>query len=125
MSANDNLGQPANTNQHAENPHANGPSDIDALAAKINAMQPSAQQSENAKQLSAAMNPAAMRASRIAFELVLASLFGCAVGWWLDKQLHTSPAFILILSFLGFAAGVWSAWKAMQNYENTVGTNKS
>lgn len=36
---------------------------------------------------------------------------GLIMGVWLDKQLHTSPLFLLVLTFLGIATSIWSLIK--------------
>ena len=42
----------------------------------------------------------------LGIELVLAILFCAYGGYWLDKQFDSSPVFLLILTFLGAAAGM-------------------
>lgn len=64
------------------------------------------------------------RASRIALELVVAILTGCALGYGLDKLAHTMPLFILLGSLLGFCAGVLNAWRALNGTYGQVGLGK-
>ena len=39
---------------------------------------------------------------------------GGALGWWLDKKMGSSPLFLIVLVFLGFAAEMVRFWKAAQ-----------
>jgi F0F1-type ATP synthase assembly protein I len=41
------------------------------------------------------------------FVLVGSMLIGAAVGYFLDRWLHTSPLFTLLLGGLGFAGGIY------------------
>jgi F0F1-type ATP synthase assembly protein I len=52
------------------------------------------------------MNQLAM-ALELPFIMVASTLIAGAGGYLLDRWLHTSPAFTLILGFLGFGAGIW------------------
>lgn len=62
--------------------------------------------------------------SRGAYEVVIAPLFFGFLGFLLDKHFDTLPIFSLILFFVGFAAGVYSAWKTMNGYGSGVGLRK-
>lgn len=43
---------------------------------------------------------------RMIIELVVAVMIGAAMGWGLDSLLGTLPAFLIVFTLLGFAAGV-------------------
>jgi ATP synthase protein I len=43
---------------------------------------------------------------RMSIELVVGICVGLGLGWLIDKQLGTKPWFMLILMFLGLAAGI-------------------
>jgi ATP synthase protein I len=45
-------------------------------------------------------------AIELPFVFVAMIVIGGAIGYWLDRRLHTSPLFLLLLGGLGFAAGV-------------------
>jgi len=45
-------------------------------------------------------------AMELPFVLVGAIVFGGAMGFFLDRWLHTKPIFMLILGGIGFAAGL-------------------
>jgi ATP synthase protein I len=46
------------------------------------------------------------QAMELPFVLVAAILVGGAMGFFLDRWLHTKPVFMMILGGLGFVAGV-------------------
>ena len=62
----------------------------------------SSSRSEKTKELS----HQATMAMELPFVLVSAVVVGGLVGYFLDRWLHTKPAFLLILGGIGFYAGV-------------------
>lgn len=50
---------------------------------------------------------------RVGVELLSALVVGLAIGWGLDRWLHTSPAMLIIFVLLGGAAGVLNVWRVM------------
>jgi ATP synthase protein I len=50
---------------------------------------------------------------RMGVELVSAMVVGLAIGWALDRWLHTSPAFLVVFVLLGGAAGIANVWRVM------------
>jgi ATP synthase protein I len=50
---------------------------------------------------------------RVGVELVSALFVGVAIGWGLDKWLHTSPVLLTVFLLLGGAAGVLNVWRLM------------
>jgi ATP synthase protein I len=48
---------------------------------------------------------------RVGVELVSALVVAVAIGYWLDRWLHTSPAFLIVFVFLGGAAGILNVWR--------------
>ena len=63
------------------------------------------------KRLSA---PSAMGVGmRVGVELVSAMVVAVAIGWALDRWLHTSPAFLVVFVLLGFGAGLANLWRVM------------
>jgi ATP synthase protein I len=51
-------------------------------------------------------------AARFATELVVAIGFCAGLGWLLDRWLHTTPVFIVIMFVLGAAAGIRNVMRA-------------
>ncbi len=48
---------------------------------------------------------------RVGVELFSALAVAVAIGWGLDKWLHTMPLFLIIFVLLGGAAGVANLWR--------------
>ena len=61
--------------------------------------------SPSAEKVKKATNQAAM-AMELPFVLVGAVLVGGAIGFFLDRWLHTRPVFLLLFGGIGFFAGV-------------------
>ena len=56
-------------------------------------------------------------ATKSVSEFIGAVVVGAAIGWGLDRLLHTKPAFLIIFFLLGFAAGVWGVIRATRPKE--------
>ena len=52
-------------------------------------------------------------AGRVATELVAGIAVGAFAGWLLDRWLGTTPAFMLVLFFLGAAGGLMNIWRLL------------
>ena len=50
---------------------------------------------------------------RVGLELVSSLVVAVAIGWWLDKWLHSSPVFLAVFVLLGGAAGIANVWRLM------------
>ena len=50
---------------------------------------------------------------RVGVELLAALVVGVALGWYLDRWLHTSPALLIIFVLMGGAAGVANVWRLL------------
>ena len=50
---------------------------------------------------------------RVGVELLSALIVGVAVGWFLDRWLHTSPLFLIVFVLMGGAAGIANVWRLM------------
>jgi ATP synthase protein I len=48
---------------------------------------------------------------RVGVELVSALAVAVAIGWGLDRWLHTLPLFLVIFMVLGGAAGLLNVWR--------------
>ncbi|MEM7211264.1 MAG: AtpZ/AtpI family protein [Pseudomonadota bacterium] len=51
---------------------------------------------------------------RITIELAVSIAVGAAMGWGLDSLLGTLPAFLVVFTLLGFAAGVRTMMRSVQ-----------
>ena len=56
-------------------------------------------------------------AAKLGSEFIGSILVGTAIGWGLDRLLHTKPAFIIIFFLIGVAAGVWGVVRAARPKE--------
>jgi ATP synthase protein I len=55
------------------------------------------------------------------FTLVVPMFLGGALGFFLDRWLHTKPAFLLILGLLGLAIGIRDALKSANSLDKDDG----
>jgi ATP synthase protein I len=58
---------------------------------------------------------------RIGLELVVAILVGTGLGWAIDRWLGTRPWGMIILFFLGVAAGMLNVWRTVAGMGMGVG----
>jgi ATP synthase protein I len=56
-------------------------------------------------------------AMELPFTMIGGVLIGGGAGYFLDRWLHTSPVFTLILGLLGFVGGVWEVLKRLLHEE--------
>lgn len=64
---------------------------------------------------------AAGKAFRAATDLVAALVVGGFLGYWLDRWLGTTPLFMIVMFFLGFAAGFLNIYRAQMGQDFRVG----
>ena len=57
---------------------------------------------------------------RMVLELVIGIIIGVILGFTLDSFLDTSPIFLIILIFLGFAAGVRTMIKTAKEIDRNI-----
>jgi ATP synthase protein I len=50
---------------------------------------------------------------RVGVEMVSALAVAVAIGWWLDRWLHTMPLFLCVFVLLGGGAGIANVWRLM------------
>jgi F0F1-type ATP synthase assembly protein I len=60
-------------------------------------------------------------AGRAGYEFLIATLFFAGIGFAIDYQLDTTPWVTLSLFFVGFATGVYNAWRSMNVSGEKVG----
>ncbi len=58
-------------------------------------------------------------AMRISIELIISSIIGAVLGWYIDKWLNTKPIFFIIFLVLGIVSGIKTAiTSSRQLYES-------
>jgi len=62
---------------------------------------------------------------RVGVEMLSALIVGAALGYWLDKWLHTSPVLLSLFVLLGGAGGVANVWRLMAPGKPGVATNSA
>ena len=60
-------------------------------------------------------------AGRVATELLAGIVVGTFLGWLIDGWLETTPLFMLVLFFLGAAAGIANLWRLFTGRGMSVG----
>jgi ATP synthase protein I len=51
---------------------------------------------------------------RVGVEMLSALMVAVAIGWGLDRWLHTRPVFLAVFMLLGGAAGVLNVWRMVR-----------
>ena len=62
---------------------------------------------------------------RIGIELIVATLAGGALGYFVDVKLNTKPVFMLALLVLGFTAGVMDVLRILKGLDQAVGYGRA
>jgi F0F1-type ATP synthase assembly protein I len=61
----------------------------------------------------------------LGFILPAGAVAGCAIGWLLDRWLHTSPILTVVLGFLGGAAGFIDVLRILKRAEKDADRDNS
>lgn len=49
----------------------------------------------------------------LGIQMVVVTLVGAGIGWWLDGRTGRSPLFLAIFFILGAAGGLMAVWRAL------------
>jgi len=71
------------------------------------------------------MGSALALAWRIGLELIVAILVATGLGWAFDRWLGTRPWGMIVMFFLGIAAGMVNVWRAVTGMGMAVGYGKA
>jgi ATP synthase protein I len=83
-------------------------------AAESRRVKAPADPADRGAQTGAAAGPTALGIGlRVGVELVSALVVAVAIGWALDRWLHTMPLFLVLFILLGGAAGILNVWRVM------------
>ena len=61
------------------------------------------------------------KALRAAADLTAGILVGGFLGYWTDRWLHTTPLFMIVFFFLGFAAGFLNIYRSQTGHNFSAG----
>ena len=75
---------------------------------------------QNRKQVQLPVSGMAL-AARVATELLAGIVVGTFLGWLIDGWLETTPIFMLVLFFLGAAAGIANLWRLFTGRGMSIG----
>ncbi len=64
-------------------------------------------------------------AARIGVELVVTTLVGTALGWFLDGWFGTRPWLMIVFMFLGGAAGISNVYRVVRGLDDGVGLGRA
>ncbi len=56
-----------------------------------------------------------VKMSGVGFEFLGSILGGTFIGWLIDRQAGTGPWGLILMIFVGFGAGMYRVWKAMDS----------
>jgi ATP synthase protein I len=88
---------------------------LDKLSDALDA-QRTADESAGARRVQDGLSPGSMGnamglAFRVLSEFVASVIVGAFIGWWIDRVVGTTPAFLVIFLLLGAAAGFWNVYR--------------
>ena len=75
---------------------------LDALQRKIDKVKPESENEPSAESTSSSLG----KAMRLGTDLLAGVGIGGVLGYFIDRTFDTSPIFLIVFFFLGFAAGV-------------------
>jgi F0F1-type ATP synthase assembly protein I len=58
----------------------------------------------------------------LGIQMVVVTVVGAVVGWWLDKKTGRAPVFLIVFFILGALGGMMAVWRAI--YEQRGGPKR-
>jgi len=55
-------------------------------------------------------------AYRVLVDMIAGLLVGGFLGYWLDRWWGSRPNMLVVMTILGFAGGMYNAWRAIRSY---------
>ena len=94
---------------------------LDDLKQRITAAEGSRDKQETRNKRAGLPAEAAALLGRVATEMVAGLVVGGSMGWALDYLLGTSPIFMIVMFFMGAAAGMMNIWRMAMGHGLKVG----
>lgn len=98
---------------------------LNKLGSRLSALHQAEAEKEQAYQATRASSSSMGIGMRIGIELIVATLAGVALGWFIDQKLNTKPIFMLAFSVLGFTAGVMDVLRILKGLDSAVGYGRA
>ena len=93
------------------------PDDIKAIEERINLIKSSEKKADKTKETNSFLY-ATKTGLRVAVDLLSGVLVGAGLGFVLDRMLNTRPIFLIVMLFLGGAAGFLNVYKFVKAEED-------
>ena len=98
---------------------------LNKLGSRLSALHQAEAEKEQAYRATRASSSSMGIGMRIGIELIVATLAGVALGWFIDQKLNTKPIFMLAFSVLGFTAGVMDVLRILKGLDSAVGYGRA
>ena len=98
---------------------------LNDLSARLNAVQREEAEKEASAEATRETSQGVSIGMRIGIELLAAVLAGGAIGYFIDRWLHTKPIFLLAFLVLGFTAGVMDVLRVIKGLDSAVGLGRA
>src|SRR5688572_26038270 len=96
------------------------PRDLDQFDAKLKAARDRIEGREGQGSKGSYNDSLAGVGYRMSIELVVGMCVGLGLGWLIDAQMGTKPLFMLILMFLGLAAGIFNVVRLSKDIQRRI-----
>jgi ATP synthase protein I len=97
----------------AKKDKSDSPAETASLSMRIRQLEESRKPERHTYNRAALPSNGLAMAGRVTTELVGGLVVGTGVGWALDQWLDTSPVLMVVMFFLGAAAGMMNVWRAL------------
>ena len=98
---------------------------LDKLGARLNSLHQEGAEKERAQEATRESSSNISLGMRIGIELIVATLAGGALGYFIDQKLNTKPIFMLAFVVLGFTAGVMDVLRIIKGLDHAVGYGRA
>ena len=97
----------------AKKDKSDSPAETASLSMRIRQLEESRKPERHTHNRAALSSNGLAMAGRVTTELVAGLVVGTGIGWALDQWLDTSPGLMVVMVFLGAAAGMMNVWRAL------------